>query len=120
MTSSAGRPQFRCEFLDERVVRLRVTLDRDVAIAEMGVAASPPRQAKASSGWASASRGAITAGTRCCNWIEDAYFDPRPGHDWTYWPVPFFLSSRGYGVLLDTTRRGTSSASAASATTPGR
>ncbi len=41
------------------------------------------------------------------NWIEDAYADPRPGHDWTYWPVPYFLSSRGYGVLLDTTRRAT-------------
>jgi len=39
------------------------------------------------------------------NWTEDSPYDPRPGHDWTYWPVPFMVSSRGYGVLLDTTRR---------------
>jgi alpha-glucosidase (family GH31 glycosyl hydrolase) len=91
-------------FLDDSVARLRVTFDRDVAIGEVGLAAAlPPDEGFFGLGERFA-RG-NHRGHEVLNWIEDAPFDPHPGHEWTNWPVPFFLSSRGYGVLLDTMRR---------------
>lgn len=92
------------EFLDVAVIRITMTLDRTVGVVEMGWAAS----SDADEGFFGlGERFARTnhRGHAVLNWAEDSPFDPRPGHDWTYWPVPFFLSSRGYGVLLDTTRR---------------
>jgi alpha-glucosidase (family GH31 glycosyl hydrolase) len=53
------------------------------------------------------------------NWVEDGGFglgglEPKDDHDpfpygpmMTNWPVPFLLSSRGYGLWLDTTYRST-------------
>ncbi|HZV74992.1 MAG TPA: TIM-barrel domain-containing protein [Conexibacter sp.] len=46
-------------------------------------------------------------GREVVNWTEEGIYDPLPGHDWTYWPVPFLLSSRGWGVHADTTARAT-------------
>ena len=92
------------EFLDDATVRLRLTLDRDVGVVEMGLAAA----ATADEGFFGLGERFTRAnhrGHEVLNWAEDSCFDPRPGHDWTYWPVPFFLSNRGYGVFLDTTRR---------------
>ncbi len=92
------------EFLDDATVRLRLTLDRMVGVVEMGLAAA----ATADEGFFGLGERFARAnhrGHEVLNWAEDSCFDPRPGHDWTYWPVPFFLSSRGYGVFLDTTRR---------------
>ena len=40
-----------------------------------------------------------------CNWTEDAPFSPDTEHDWTYFPVPFLVSSHRYGAWLDTTSR---------------
>jgi len=94
------------QILGERVVRLRVTLDRDVAVAEMGLAFA-----------ATAEEGFFGLGERFArgnhrghevrHQISDAYADPKPGHNWTYFPIPFVLSTRGYGLMLDTTRTGT-------------
>jgi alpha-D-xyloside xylohydrolase len=58
-------------------------------------------------------------GRKVYNWVEDGGFglggllpkygkDPFPyGPMMTNWPVPFLLSSRGYGIWLDTTHRST-------------
>lgn len=92
------------EFLDVSSFRLRMTLDRTVGITDVGWAAS----AEPDEGFFGlGERFARTnhRGFEVLNSIEDAYVDPRPGHDWTYWPVPFFVSNRGYGVFVDTTRQ---------------
>ncbi|MEP7189447.1 MAG: TIM-barrel domain-containing protein, partial [Roseiflexaceae bacterium] len=44
-------------------------------------------------------------GKRFVSWAEDFGTQQSPGHPWTYWPVPFFMSNRGYGVVLHTTCR---------------
>jgi alpha-D-xyloside xylohydrolase len=43
-------------------------------------------------------------GQQVLDWVEDSPYDPRPGHDWTYWSAPFVVSSRGIGLHLHTTR----------------
>lgn len=92
--------------LAERVVRLRVTLDRDVAVAELGLSfATTPAEGFFGLGERFA-RG-NHRGHEVRHQISDAYVDPEPGHNWTYFPIPFVLSSRGYGLMLDTTRSGT-------------
>ena len=102
-----GRTAFiDIEFLDDHVFRLRMTLDRAVGVSEMGWAATVD-PAKGFFGLGERFTRGNHRGHEVLNWIEDACFDPASGHDWTYWPVPFFLSSSGYGVLCDTTRRAT-------------
>ncbi len=98
--------RIRVEFLDDAVFRLRMSLDRDVGVCEIGWAASATLD-EGFFGLGERFARSNHRGHEVLNWVEDAWCDPRPGHDWTYWPVPFFLSSRGYGLLLDTTRRGT-------------
>ena len=94
------------QIMGERMVRLRVTLDRDVAVAEMGLAfAATPEEGFFGLGERFA-RG-NHRGHEVRHQISDAYVDPEPGHNWTYFPIPFVLSSRGYGLMLDTTRSGT-------------
>lgn len=91
-------------FLDEAVVRLRMTLDRDEGVVEMGWAVA----AAADEGFFGLGERFARAnhrGHEVVNWTEDSCLTPAPGHDWTYFPVPFVLSSRGHGALLDTTRR---------------
>ena len=91
-------------FLDDRVFRLRMKLDRAVGVNEMGWAAAID-PAEGFFGLGERFTRGNHRGHEVVNWVEDAWCDPMPGHDWTYWPVPFFLSSSGYGVLCDTTRR---------------
>ncbi|MFN8660300.1 MAG: glycoside hydrolase family 31 protein [Thermomicrobiales bacterium] len=94
------------QILGERAVRVRVTLDRDVAVAEMGLAfATSPGEGFFGLGERFA-RG-NHRGHEVRHQISDAYVDPVPGHNWTYFPIPFVLSSQGYGLMLDTTRSGT-------------
>ena len=92
--------------ISERAVRLRVTLDRDVAVSEMGLSfATAPGEGFFGLGERFA-RG-NHRGHEVRHQISDAYTDPEPGHNWTYFPIPFVLSSQGYGLMLDTTRSGT-------------
>lgn len=90
--------------LDDAVVRLSLEFDHTEGIAEVGLAAAAP-EGEEYFGLGERFARCNHRGHEVLNWVEDAPFDPRPGHDWTYFPVPFFLSSRGYGFLLDTTRR---------------
>jgi dihydroxyacetone kinase phosphoprotein-dependent L subunit len=39
-------------------------------------------------------------GKRIEMWTDDRGTDQKPDHAWTYWPVPFFLSNQGYGLLV--------------------
>jgi hypothetical protein len=96
--------RFLVEFLGDAVVRLSLVLADTTGISEVGWAAGAA-QDEGFFGLGERFGQSNHRGHEVVNWIEDSPFDPRPGHDWTYWPVPFFLSSRGYGVLLDTTRR---------------
>ena len=33
-------------------------------------------------------------------WTDDRGQKQENGHPWTYWPVPFFISNQGYGLLI--------------------
>jgi alpha-glucosidase len=92
------------EFIDDGVVRLRMTLDHAEGVVEMGWAAAVTPD-EGFFGLGERFARANHRGHEVINWTEDSCLTPQPGHDWSYFPVPFFLSSRGYGVLLDTTRR---------------
>jgi dihydroxyacetone kinase phosphoprotein-dependent L subunit len=39
-------------------------------------------------------------GKRLDCWASDRGPKQKPGHPWTYWPVPFFISNQGYGFLV--------------------
>ena len=91
---------------DDEALALDVRLDDGQAVVELCLAATlaPDEDCY---GLGERYERANHRGREIVDWVEDACIQPGRGHDWTYWPVPFLLSSRGYGVFADTTARAT-------------
>ena len=91
-------------WLDNRVVRMQLALERTQSVVEVGWA-NAATTGEDFFGGGERFGHANHRGREIINWVEDRPWVIEEGHNWTYYSVPFLLSNRGYGMWLDTNRR---------------
>jgi alpha-D-xyloside xylohydrolase len=97
----ARRATLSLSFLSPTACRLHVLIEPEAAVTSTNITFSM-RDGEGFYGLGERFGSCNHRGRRLVTWTEDSCKSDRRQEDWTYWPVPFVVSSSGYGILAET------------------
>ena len=96
----ARRATLSLSFLSPTACRLRLLVEPEAALTGTNITFSM-REGEGFYGLGERFGTCNHRGRRLVTWTEDSCHSDRRQEDWTYWPVPFVVSSSGYGIWAD-------------------